>query len=559
MASCAVFDGNDTSFTCGEIQDIAPPLPKKYYHSDRFPLRSGSLVKTVDKINKVNNDIRGDKLKNRHNSRSSYRSINSDDVFRNVDINGTEEHFLPRKQRLNTVSEETGSSRRHDASVDESRAWNKPKPIVEANPMKEKRKASMELYPAPRCRDLESTKDTSFRGKPRFQSMRESDPNRPRRRRRREKEVNDENSIRRKSRLSDVRKEPKKNLDFRRVIDSDDDYENGRQIKPNFQHVEKEERKPLRRRDRELHEEPRGKDRRRRNFNRDETETPPTRFRDSNINKHDDDHRGKDKFTFDRDETLPIRCRDTNIMSNPSHPRGKDKMSFDRDLITSNRCRDTRTMVNDPPLRGKERLNFDRDIPTPNRCRDNNSVLGNRLNSRGKERLNYDRDATAATERLTTFDRDQTLPNRCRDTNSVMGNELHPRGKERFHFEKETLSSRRKEQPEVVRNENFHRARLTSVDSDDSDDAFTPRSRMMKELPKKKDHVKNDVLRRDSDFDENDDKSLPDERMVKSSSPPVRPKKYDYQSEILRLQKKMSKLQGKVTLLQKRVTHLQGQ
>jgi len=95
--------------------------------------------------------------------------------------------------------------------------------------------------------------------------------------------------------------------------------------------------------------------------------------------------------------------------------------------------------------------------------------------------------------------------------------------------------------------------RVSSVimrrDSDQSDN----------ELPNRKNRIAIDLMKRESDLGDNEDDTLPDDRVNPNLPSPPRPKKYDYQAEILRLQKKMSKLQGKVTLLQKRVTHLQSQ
>jgi len=311
MASCAVFDGTESSFTCGEIQGITPPRPKKYYFSDRFPLQSGSLVNS-DNINKTKNVTRP-------HSRSSYRSKKkNEDIFRRVDLDNSnnDEHLLRRKHRLNTVSEETGSSRRNDPSLDDSRPRNKVKQFEDENHIKGKIRTNTEVPSSPRRRDLESTKENLMRGQQRLIPGCDEIAGRPRRCR--EKEINDENNIHGKMRFNSGHGASKNIRNSRRDKDSDgDNYDRGSRQK---MRSKREIRKTSRCSDQNTVEEHRTKDgRRRMNFDH---QTNPIRTRDTNVKNDDKTPRVKGKTSYDKAGLS--RLRDTEgVNDNEKYHRGR--------------------------------------------------------------------------------------------------------------------------------------------------------------------------------------------------------------------------------------------
>ena len=300
MASCVVFDGTESSFTCAEIQRIAPPHPKKHYYSDRFPLRSGSLVNSKGNLSSTKSghleNTQGDNIHQRGHSRNSYRSKNTEceDAFRRMDVDTNDDHYVRGKQRLNTLSEETGTSRRHDhdPSLDDTRVKTKQKHFF--------------------------NDENLMRGKPRLSSGRDETPAQTRRR---EMEIiNDENVIRGKPRLNPGREE------FSRSRRRDAEITNDEHVrgKQRF-YGDREEIVSNRRRDTDGNDEHRSRGRQRINPYREEN--IPTRRRDIQVNN--DGVRGKQRFSIDRDEIL-TRRREGENKNDDTHMRGRQRLDSER-------------------------------------------------------------------------------------------------------------------------------------------------------------------------------------------------------------------------------------
>ena len=129
------------------------------------------------------------------------------------------------------------------------------------------------------------------------------------------------------------------------------------------------------------------------------------------------------------------------------------------------------------------------------------------------------------------------------------------RAKERLSNRHEDIRTQQHE-VEIGNDDNDvkRRPRLLSSDGDET----IPTRRQTSELPKRLGtRVPNNVGRIEPSLNDDEEDVSIEDQVKEGGVPAARTGKYDYQSEIVRLQQKMARLQGKVSSLQKRVTFLQ--